>query len=135
MAEIPDYRCQKRVGLLTFLKSYMKLSTKIRTIYQSDGELYLEYHRGTYTSQAFIKKMNRWFEIRLRELECLYSLQSMTAGTAYPAAVFVKSFCQSVLKNQLHDIIPPLLSKKSIKIIGTKHLCLSKAASCSDNRS
>lgn len=65
-----------------------------------DGELYLEYHRGTYTSQAFIKKMNRWFEIRLRELECLYSLQSMTAGTAYPAAVFEKLW-KSVLKNQL----------------------------------
>lgn len=70
-----------------------------------DGELYLEYHRGTYTSQAFIKKMNRWFEIRLRELECLYSLQSMTAGTAYPAAVFEKLW-KSVLKNQFHDIIP-----------------------------
>ena len=49
--------------------------------------------------------MNRWFEIRLRELECLYSLQSMTAGTAYPAAVFEKLW-KSVLKNQFHDIIP-----------------------------
>lgn len=70
-----------------------------------DGELYLEYHRGTYTSQAYIKKMNRFFEIQLRELECLYSLQSLTAGRLYPAAAF-EELWKNVLKNQFHDIIP-----------------------------
>ena len=35
------------------------------------GELYLEFHRGTLTSQAFIKKNNRQFENRLRELNLL----------------------------------------------------------------
>ena len=72
-----------------------------------DGELYLEYHRGTYTSQAFIKKMNRLFELQLREWEYLYSLQTLTQKTTsvYPAELF-ETLWKNVLKNQFHDIIP-----------------------------
>lgn len=36
-----------------------------------DGELYLEYHRGTYTSQAYNKKQNRKIECALCETEWL----------------------------------------------------------------
>ena len=36
-----------------------------------DGELYLEYHRGTYTSHAYNKKMNRKLEFLYREAEWL----------------------------------------------------------------
>ena len=32
-----------------------------------DGELYLEYHRGTYTTQSYNKKMNRRMEFDLAE--------------------------------------------------------------------
>ena len=35
------------------------------------GELYLEYHRGTYTSQARTKQANRQVELRYREAEWL----------------------------------------------------------------
>jgi len=70
-----------------------------------DGELYLEYHRGTYTSQAYIKRMNRYFEIRLRELEVLYSFQSINQGTDYPHDR-LEALWKNVLKNQFHDIIP-----------------------------
>ena len=38
------------------------------------GELYLELHRGTLTTQAYNKKMNRYLELKLREIEILYSL-------------------------------------------------------------
>ena len=38
-----------------------------------NGELYLELHRGTLTTQAYNKKMNRYMELKLRELEFLYS--------------------------------------------------------------
>ena len=34
-----------------------------------DGELYLEYHRGTYTSHAHNKRMNRKMELLYREAE------------------------------------------------------------------
>ncbi|OTN75551.1 hypothetical protein A5886_000625 [Enterococcus sp. 8G7_MSG3316] len=70
-----------------------------------DGELYLEYHRGTYTSQAYIKMMNRYFEIQLRELEALYSCQTLTKRSSYPNEIFEKIW-KNVLKNQFHDIIP-----------------------------
>ena len=40
-----------------------------------DGELYLEFHRGTYTSQAYNKKMNRRMEYSLRDTE-LFSVMA-----------------------------------------------------------
>ena len=112
MAEIPGLPMLKTGRAADFLKSYMKLSTKIRTIYQSGmGNCIWSTIAVPILRRPLSRKMNRWFEIRLRELECLYSLQSMTAGTAYPAAVFEKLW-KSVLKNQFHDIIPALLSKE-----------------------
>ncbi len=70
-----------------------------------DGELYLEYHRGTYTSQAFVKQMNRKTELALRELEILYASREMTSGTAYPQKELFQSW-QTLLRNQFHDIVP-----------------------------
>lgn len=37
-----------------------------RYVHVWDGELYLEYHRGTYTSQAYNKRMNRKLELLYR---------------------------------------------------------------------
>lgn len=74
-------------------------------VHKWDGELYLEYHRGTYTSQAYVKKMNRLLELRYRELEILVSL--LVEKEEYEA---LKSwFTQGwtiILRNQFHDIIP-----------------------------
>lgn len=70
-----------------------------------DGELYLEYHRGTYTSQAKVKKMNRKTELALRELEILYSWQHQDAQLRYPAAELYSAW-EMLLRNQFHDIIP-----------------------------
>lgn len=65
------------------------------------GELYLELHRGTLTSQAYVKKCNRKLEHRLRELEMLWS--SRLAD--YPSARF-DAIWKEVLTLQFHDIIP-----------------------------
>ncbi|MCK1995012.1 alpha-mannosidase [Peribacillus muralis] len=72
-----------------------------------DGELYLEYHRGTYTSQAYNKRMNRKMELLLRETEWLHSLNSVLEGTwsSYPSKDLEDSW-KIVLRNQFHDIIP-----------------------------
>lgn len=51
------------------------------------GELYLEYHRGTYTSHGSIKLHNRKSEVLLKELEylaTLASLQSVDQKYLYP---------------------------------------------------
>lgn len=69
-----------------------------------DGELYLEYHRGTYTSQGQIKRWNRKTEMALRDLEILYSLTAINGGN-YPADEIYKLW-ETLLRNQFHDIIP-----------------------------
>lgn len=72
-----------------------------------DGELYLEYHRGTYTSQARNKRFNRKTELELREIEWLWSMVSLKQKDfgIYPSQAFEKCW-ETVLRNQFHDIIP-----------------------------
>ncbi len=48
------------------------------------GELYLEYHRGTYTSMARNKKFNRKAEFAYQNEEMYAMLDAQTAGGAYP---------------------------------------------------
>ena len=48
-----------------------------------DGELYLEYHRGTYTSQAYNKKTNRRLENKLARTEWLSSLSYILGGITH----------------------------------------------------
>ncbi|MHB1627423.1 MAG: alpha-mannosidase [Bacilli bacterium] len=72
-----------------------------------DGELYLEYHRGTYTSQAYNKRMNRKLELGYRETEWLGVLAGACAG--FPtgeAQMQLFAGWKIILRNQFHDIIP-----------------------------
>lgn len=71
-----------------------------------NGELYFEYHRGTYTSQAHNKKMNRKLELLLRDAEWFQVLQAARTGdfAAYPSDLLQESW-RIVLRNQFHDII------------------------------
>ena len=66
------------------------------------GELYLELHRGTLTSQAWVKKCNRRLENRLRAIEFLYSALPLSS---YPAGE-LDQIWKTVLMNQFHDILP-----------------------------
>jgi alpha-mannosidase len=69
-----------------------------------DGELYLEYHRGTYTSQAQVKWANRRSEELLREAEWLGSVAlALGRPDAYPD---LREAWELVLYNQFHDILP-----------------------------
>lgn len=71
-----------------------------------DGELYLEYHRGTYTSQAYAKRANRLSEILYHNAEWLNSLAGvLVEGYSYPAAE-LRSGWELILVNQFHDILP-----------------------------
>ncbi len=71
------------------------------------GEMYLELHRGTYTSQARTKKGNRRSEHLLREAElwCATAAVRTDAAFEYPAAE-LKRLWQLVLLQQFHDILP-----------------------------
>lgn len=66
------------------------------------GELYLELHRGTLTSQARNKMFNRKFEQKLVELENLYSRLPLTD---YPEEI-LDELWKTLLVNQFHDILP-----------------------------
>ncbi|GAB1483215.1 hypothetical protein MASR2M78_20310 [Treponema sp.] len=66
------------------------------------GELYLEYHRGTYTTQAKTKKNNRLLERELQAAEALYSCLPLAT---YPASQ-LDSVIKTLLLLQFHDIIP-----------------------------
>ncbi len=69
------------------------------------GELYLEYHRGTYTSQARNKRDNRRAEIGLQTAEQTSALALTLTGAAYPQDQLNKAW-ELTLLNQFHDIIP-----------------------------
>ncbi|KAJ1900621.1 Glycoside hydrolase, 38 vacuolar alpha mannosidase [Coemansia sp. IMI 209127] len=70
------------------------------------GELYLEFHRGTYTSQAKTKKFNRQSELLLRDVEMLSAIAKNGAfGFKYPAGELERLW-RIVCLNQFHDVIP-----------------------------
>jgi alpha-mannosidase len=69
------------------------------------GELYLEKHQGTYTSQARNKKYNRKLEIALRELELAASIALVKSGKEYPQKE-IEDIWKEVLLYQFHDILP-----------------------------
>jgi len=70
-----------------------------------NGELYLEYHRGTYTTQAANKRHNRRCEFLLHDAEFLASWASLAAGHPYPHAELRQAW-QLLCLNQFHDILP-----------------------------
>jgi alpha-mannosidase len=69
------------------------------------GELYLEFHRGTYTSQARTKRGNRRSEHLLREAELWAATAAVRTGLPYPADVLERCW-HTVLLQQFHDILP-----------------------------
>ncbi len=69
------------------------------------GELYLEMHRGTYTSQAKTKLGNRRIEILLVEVELWSSLANAVVGSQYPHDELGRAW-REALTLQFHDIIP-----------------------------
>ncbi|MEJ1178811.1 MULTISPECIES: alpha-mannosidase [unclassified Pseudarthrobacter] len=71
------------------------------------GEMYLELHRGTYTSQAQTKRGNRRSEHLLREAELWCATATVRTGGSftYPAAE-LKRLWRLVLLQQFHDILP-----------------------------
>ncbi len=69
------------------------------------GELYLESHRGTYTSQAKTKQGNRRCEHLLREAELWCATAAVRRGMEYPFDALDRLW-KIVLLQQFHDILP-----------------------------
>lgn len=70
------------------------------------GELYLEMHRGTYTTIAKNKKNNRKSEYLYQDAETLSITNGIFNNNAkYPTELLDENW-HTILKNQFHDIIP-----------------------------
>ena len=91
----------EHVGAQEFLEKNLKGNRKLA---KWDGELYLEMHRGTFTTKAEIKKANRRLEYKLREAEIISTLRAL-GGDLYPAET-LKDCWKKLLINQFHDILP-----------------------------
>lgn len=70
------------------------------------GELYLEYHRGAYTSMARNKRYNRKSEFLYQDAELLAVIAKIAAGAGeYPQDQLNRGW-ETILLNQFHDILP-----------------------------
>ncbi|WP_309708318.1 glycoside hydrolase family 38 C-terminal domain-containing protein [Pseudolysinimonas sp.] len=78
---------------------FRKLET-LEVTHRFDGELYLEAHQGTYTTNAALKKHNRIAERKLHDAEVL------AAMTGRPARDELEQYWRDVLLQHFHDILP-----------------------------
>lgn len=70
-----------------------------------EGELYLELHRGTLTTQALMKKNNRLLETSLRDTELLGAVSMILKGDEYKRSEMERIWKETLL-NQFHDVLP-----------------------------
>lgn len=72
-----------------------------------NGELYFEFHRGTYTSQANTKRLMRLTQIKLHDLELFATKASILypKDYTYPAKD-INELWEHVLLCQFHDVLP-----------------------------
>jgi alpha-mannosidase len=104
MADLPDFP-QVRAGRAEdyFTELYQRVWENPR-LPTWVGELYLEYHRGTYTSQARIKQANRRAELFYREVELLNAWASLYGMPSRQEQL--NQGWRLILLNQFHDVLP-----------------------------
>lgn len=89
-------KCE-HMGGQEFLEKNLKNNKELQTW---DGELYLEMHRGTFTTKSEMKRANRRLEYKLRDAEMLSVLRGEDNRQAITSAY------KKLLINQFHDILP-----------------------------
>jgi alpha-mannosidase len=92
----------KQEWVATFLERWQTDAARFASW---SGELYLERHEGTLTTEARNKWYNRKMELALRELEWASVIAATLTGMAYPAARLT-AIWREVLLYQFHDILP-----------------------------
>ncbi len=103
---IPKTVIENSTEYLTKLKAdFDKASCDLKRMPKWVGELYLEFHRGTYTSIAKNKRNNRKCELLYQTAEQLSAITNRLKGEAYPQDV-INAGWKTILLNQFHDIIP-----------------------------
>jgi alpha-mannosidase len=86
-------------------ENFDKTAEQVKFLPKWVGELYLEMHRGTYTSIAKNKKNNRKSEYALQKAETVSATAKLLTDANYPKETLDECWT-TVLRNQFHDIIP-----------------------------
>lgn len=120
-----------RVG--EYFDSLHKKADGSKKLPEWSGELYLEFHRGTYTSQAKNKRNNRKSEMGLRNAEMLSVLSRCLTGREYPKSE-LWNLWESVLTNQFHDIIPGSSVKEVYETTDREYAEVFKGISAIENK-
>jgi alpha-mannosidase len=90
-------------GVDEFFDRLIDRSTHVPTIV---GEMYFELHRGTFTSQAQLKRLNRQCEIALFEAEYLLAARRLRGAEVSPRdRERLTAAWKDLLLNQFHDIL------------------------------
>ncbi|HMA59500.1 MAG TPA: glycoside hydrolase family 38 C-terminal domain-containing protein [Halanaerobiales bacterium] len=106
--QLNNYEALEKIPFLPKIET-SDIHNHLNTIFNKNelptwkDELYLEKHRGTYTSQAELKKYNRKLEFKLRNMELLYSSAKLNG---YEKEYNLEKLWKILLKNQFHDILP-----------------------------
>lgn len=99
-----DLKGLPKVEMRPAIDYFDKLAESKDVLVRHKGELYLEKHQGTYTTQSKNKFYNRHIEFALHNVEFLATL-AMQKGYSYPKEK-VEAIWKEVLLYQFHDIIP-----------------------------
>ena len=105
LRRVKDFQGFPRTEQRTSLEFFHRLERRLKSAPVVEGELYLELHRGTYTTHADSKRNNRSSEVLLRGVEMLSAIGHATLGATYPAEE-IERLWKVVLLNQFHDILP-----------------------------
>ena len=91
---------------------FNKILNKYRNIPTYKGELYLQFHRGTYTSQVKIKELIKRCEYLLEVLEKILTIRYLVKGKPYSRDKINKIW-MDLLQSQFHDVASGSLSKSA----------------------
>ena len=108
---IPGCPKVKQIGVYEFCKKLEEAVKGNNRLSKWVGELYLEYHRGTYTTMSRTKKYNRKSEIAYQNTEFAAMLSHMLCNTEYPKES-IDTGWKTILLNHFHDILPGSSIKK-----------------------
>jgi len=109
-SDVPESDNQENLPALQFsnlsaMKDANPPFSQLKSLPVWKDELYLEFHRGCYTTRADQKRQNRRCEELLYQAELLSSLATICTGAVYPKSE-LESAWKQILFNQFHDILP-----------------------------
>ena len=102
---IPKLQVGKSIG--EFYENILERTDNGQNLPTWEGELYFEFHRGTYTTQAQMKKLMRISQIKIHDLEWLATKASILYGSEYKYPVNeINKLWENILLCQFHDVLP-----------------------------